>query len=129
MADAFTCSRCQKQYPADPSNMSTTGYGLDKSERKICFACCGELDAQTMRDTGKIALYLSAAPGSIAAWRITNWPGTLEFKVERARKGKHNIARTRTDAWFRDADGNAWHGVQYGENTQIVHCKRIGAEG
>ena len=35
-----------------------------------------------------------------------------------------DIAGKRLDVWFYGPDGYIWHGVQYGDNTQIVHCKR-----
>lgn len=30
----------------------------------------------------------------------------------------------RYDTWFTGPDGKQWHAVQYGDNTQIAHCRR-----
>lgn len=67
--------------------------------------------------TGRATLYLDGL-------NILDWPGRLRFRAARRSTGRHNIAGTRTDVWFVGPDGAAWHGVQYGQNTQIVHCKR-----
>lgn len=124
MSQAFTCDRCGRSYEADDGKTGATGYGYDAADRKICYACCADDDRAYMRDNGRIALYLTEEP---RASTVSNWPGSLRFAVTSVRKGRHNIAGTRTDVWFRDADGNRWHGVQYGRFTQIVHCRRIGA--
>ena len=69
-----------------------------------------------MTEHGRIMLYLSNG-------EVMNWPGTLRFPAH-VRKGRHNIAGSRYDVWFAGPDGFQWHGVQYGDNTQICHCKR-----
>lgn len=109
------CADCGKT-PPPPSGSGGTGYGAYNGA-KVCYACCAKRDREHMREHGRITLYLTGS-------KIANWPGTLEFTADTVRKGQHNIARTRTDVWFR-VDGEHWHGVQYGENTQIVHCKRV----
>ena len=100
-----------------PSGCST-GYGKDSHGKTFCFACCAKLDKEQMIKTGKIILYLCGDG------RITNWPGTLVFKQLGSKRGYHNIAGTRLDTWFYGPDGYLWHGVQYGRNTQLLHCKR-----
>ena len=88
----------------------------------ICYNCCADLDKQEMIKSGnskKVELYLNTNEK-----KVTNWPGTLSFNIRGLRKGKHNIARTRYDIWFNGPDNFIWHGVNYGEFTQIVHCKR-----
>jgi hypothetical protein len=75
-----------------------------------------------MERTGRATLYLTTKPDGAA--EITNWPGSLRF-TGRYTKGAHNIARTRYDVWFYGPDKTAWYGVQYGENTQIAHCRRV----
>jgi hypothetical protein len=99
----------------------TTGYGMQANGTKICFLCCAVADALTMEATGKATFYLTL--GRDGQHRVSNWPGTLNFKPHCVRKGRHNIARTRYDVYFR-CNGAEWHGIKYGENTQIVHCKR-----
>ena len=101
----------------------TTGYGTDASGRTSCYACCADMDrAQMIRD-GRTTLYLRKSERS---GEVTNWPGSLRFRTGPVVKGRHNLAGTRYDTWFTGPDGREWHAVQYGENTEIAHCKRIG---
>jgi hypothetical protein len=100
----------------------TTGYGIDSDGKKHCYQCCADREQKRMQETGRATLYLTRdSDGSHA---ITDWPGLLRIHPYHIKHGRHNIARTRTDAWF-SFDGKPWHGVSYGENTQIIHCKRI----
>lgn len=100
-----------------PHSDFTTGYGTDpETGKRHCYACCAERDKQRMRDDGRITLYLTDRT-------VTNWPGSLKIPVHHLRKGAHNMARTRYDVWF-SFEGALWHGVQYGENTQICHCRK-----
>lgn len=133
-------------HPSTPHIVNGTGslgYGVDRTTgRTLCYACCGELDRQQMITEGRITLYLSGTkcwngwgtpPDDPELMKITNWPGTLRFVIAgptAVHKGRHNIARTRTDVWFRGPDSSGhntatWHGVQYGDNTQLIHCKRV----
>lgn len=137
-----TCVDCGKEI-IHPAKSLTTGFGWDENERgdkvKVCFACCGYRDKAEMILTGRATLYLSkvsAEPkvthllgvrqtGRVdGTWKITNWPGTLKFEPGMVKRGRHNIAGTRYDVWFCGPDGFRWHGVSYGGNTQILHCKR-----
>lgn len=133
----FTCSNCGQACPLQHSQVGT-GYAMGKADNFFCYACCGLIDAFSMGWTGKGCLYLSwparsmnPAPDSAYGWistpgQVSNWPGT--FKANAATKrGRHNIARYRYDAWFTGPDGKRWHGVTYGQNTQICHCKRVKA--
>ena len=116
----FVCSECHKEIELQKSG--GTGYGSDPvTGLKVCYACCGLRDAQEMRSTGKACLYLTSTNG---ASKLTNWPGTLTIHPYRMTIGRHNIAGKRFDVWF-SFEGQKWHGVQYGENTQICHCKRV----
>ena len=115
---SIICSSCLKEI-VPPANSGGTGYGMSKTG-PICYACCAIDDQKYMRETGKIDLYLSKERDT---YKITNWPGTLKFEPTSYRTGKHNIAGSRVDVWF-VFDGYWWHGVQYGEWTQICHCKR-----
>ena len=102
----------------EPSEHSehTTGYGTDKDGKRHCYACCATRDRDAMRRDGRATLYLTGST-------LSNWPGSLSFTVRSTRVGRHNIARTRTDVWFA-FEGYWWHGTQYGDNTQLCHCKR-----
>jgi len=104
-----------------PHESFTTGYGVSPDGKTYCYACCAERDKQRMRDDGRITLYLVKRGEEYV---LTNWPASLEVHPFRVRKGHHNIAGTRYDFWF-SFEGTPWHGVQYGENTQLAHCKRV----
>jgi hypothetical protein len=117
----FACFRCREVKPLQTSG--GTGYGADGNGNLICYSCCADIDREDMRRTGKATLYLTAGADGTAD--VTNWPGTLRFRTGPVRRGRHNMAGTRYDVWFTGPDGKEWHGVQYGENTQIVHCKRV----
>lgn len=93
------------------------GYGTDSDGLRHCYDCCAERDRASMRETGKATLYDCGDT-------LTNWPGTLSLKVTGSTEGRHNIAGTRRNVWFR-FEGRDWYGVRYGENTQIVHCRRL----
>ena len=109
-------------------------FGRDENGNRYCYACCAERDRADMIATGRATLYLIerehsplAMGGDRSGHAVTNWPGSLEFFTGPVRKGRHNIAGTRYDAWFTGPDGKTWHAVQYGQNTQIAHCKRLKA--
>lgn len=102
-------------------------YGLRGNDEKICYKCCAELDKEYMRKNGKITLYLTCEQVKRTRPRkcrgeVTNWPGSLRFSCH-TRSGRHNIVGNRYDCWF-VFEGYEWHGVTYGDNTQICHCKK-----
>ena len=114
-------------HPPSPHESFTTGYGTDSSGKTFCYACCAETDKRSMIETGKATLYLTldAVYVGHARGKVSNWPSSLEFPVRYVHEGRHNIAGKRYDIWFDGPDGSNWHGVQYGDNTQVCHCKRI----
>lgn len=126
--NTFKCDQCGNGIGS--GNGIGTSYGECKG-RKICYSCCGENDRKNMVETGRATLYLTTgkqkAFGMVreetAPSKVSNWPGTLSFPCY-VRRGAHNIARYRYDVWFTGPDGKQWHGVTYGDNTQICHCKR-----
>jgi hypothetical protein len=123
MKTTFKCTVCKKTLPIMTSG--GTGYGRDpKTNRMVCYECCGKRDAEEMKTAKRFTLYLSIDKENGLA-KVTNWPGTLSMKVREMRTGRHNIAGSRCDVWFYSPDGSLWHGVQYGEWTQICHCQRI----
>jgi hypothetical protein len=121
MISKFTCTVCKQSIEHDNGGAGGTGYGIDKDGGQVCYACCAVQDTERMRKENKITLYLTKEN---VGYSVSNWPGTLKIKAEYVRKGNHNIARTRYDVWFNHA-GKRWHGVQYGENTQICHCQAV----
>lgn len=133
MAEQSSCSICNNVIPPPPEGSISTGYGiLPGTDNKVCYACCAELDRQRMREEGKITLYLDCErwaeqrrKGSTmraCMGSVKNWPGSLSIPCH-TRCGNHNIARSRYDVWFK-FEGYEWWGVSYGEDTQLVHCKR-----
>ena len=127
-ATTFKCSACKKV--KDIPDHGGTGYGVNRQGRKVCYECCALQDRAAMLKTGKAVLYLSTDSNPVipghnrVVGKVSNWPGTLSFPIYGVRKGNHNIAGVRYDVWF-TVSGENWHGTQYGNNTQLIHCKRI----
>lgn len=118
----FFCDNCKTE--KTHTNSLTTGYGVNDKDEKICFECCGKLDAQhlmSMSIGDKYVLYLTKNDNQ---YRLTNWPSSLEIPVYGVKEGRHNMAGKRYDLWFQFKN-NHYHGVQYGDNTQICHIKRV----
>ncbi len=117
----FHCVDCGLDKPVH-TGTGGTGYG-EYAGKKVCYACAAKRDAAYMTEHGKMSLYLSK--DKHGKWQVTNWPGSLVFEAFNVTKGRHALARTKTDVDFRGPDGHLWHGTQYGENTQIVHTRRV----
>lgn len=120
MNHEFTCSQCNehKTYESD----FTTGYGTDKDGNKVCYECCAKNDIEqlgNLKKGEKVCHYLDTTKK-----KITNWPGSMVLPVSYIRTGRHNIAGKRYDTWFTLGQFN-YHAVQYGDNTQICHIKKI----
>ena len=118
-----------------PHESFTTGYGVTADGKKACYACCAESDKAAMIADGRACLYLvsretAPAVGAMGARReyyVTNWPGSLEFRVGGAVRHSRNgggFGCQRTDAWFTGPDGKPWHAVNRGDN-QIARCRRV----
>ena len=117
------CDKCGKEIVNKKDSFSA-GYGTNKKGEKVCYACCAEEDKQWMRDNDKIALYLTIPDKpNYSLAKVSNWPGSLVFENVHWTKGRHNIAGVRYDCWFW-FEGVEWWGVCYGDNTQILHCKK-----
>ena len=143
-AETFVCHTCHEIKPI--LKEAVTGYGLDKDDNKVCYACCGKQDTEHMAKGLPICLYLSGsiAPGQedrtvgqtqlwnpgmqrtewVRKWILSNWPGSLEIPIHIVKVGRHNIARVVYTVWFSYA-GHKWIGRQYGNNTQVCHCKVV----
>ncbi len=111
--ETFKCSVCGKE--KEIKKDGGTGYGVNDKDEKVCYECCGVQDTEYMKNNNRIDLYWDGK-------EITNWPGSLRIKPRSTKDGKHNMAGKRYDTWFTFA-GKEWHGVTYGDNTQIHHCK------
>lgn len=122
--DKFVCGLCGETGEAKTD--FTPGYGKVpeggwrglQGGMILCYACIAKLERAEMLDTKRMALYDCDN-------EVTNWPGSLRFRVAYRSKGRHNIAGNRYDLWFTGPDGRPWWGVRYGDNTQIVHCREI----
>ena len=124
MKHTFHCDSCGRNLHYECG--FTTGYGRDPDDdTKHCYACCADRDIECMRERGRIALYLTKNNGR---WRVVNWPSSLVFDNNGrglyVKEGRHNMASVRYDTWFVGPDGFWWWGVRYGDNTEVVHCKR-----
>lgn len=102
-----------------PHTESSNGYGTDSKGNTFCYECCAKQDIEHMQKNGRIALYLVKKDNG---YEVTNWPSSLKFKAF-VRVGNHNICKNRYDAWFW-MDNVQWHGVTYGDFTQICHCRK-----
>lgn len=100
------------------------GYGTDKDGHTFCYTCCADNDRAQMDTNGRATLHLVKRDHM---YTVTNWPGSLEYRVIDYRTSWHNMAGKdgRTDVWFYDHAHKLWHGYQIGHFTQICHCKRI----
>ena len=140
-AQTLACSRCDK---AIASTSRSLGYGLDNDDNVVCYRCCAVDDLNHMRNNGRHVLYLSLITpeahhtrqytdrkGQTHAAKLTNWPGSLTFDnvcISYNSTGHYTPNAgymSRYDVWFTlDGDGYWWHGVQYGDYTQLCHVKR-----
>lgn len=118
LPSSFVCFDCNKTIEVNKTGNGASGYAIVEKERWVCYDCCAARDRKYMEKNGKISLYWDGK-------KITNWPGTLSFNPTARKRGKHNMARTREDVWFIGPDKKPWHGTQYGQNTQIIHCQRV----
>jgi hypothetical protein len=127
MSNQESCSICQKTIVMSETSIGT-GYGINQAGEKVCYSCCAEQDKQFMREHGKIVLYLDKTTqlrghDKVISFEVINWPGSLKFKAS-GKSGRHNLARSRTDVWFK-FEGQNWHGVQYGKNSYLCYCKQL----
>jgi hypothetical protein len=136
---AFVCSQCQQTKPLNTDGNGGTGYARTPAgDAFLCYECCGRNDLREMISFGEATLYLTM-PGAdvdmgvregkdLRTGTLTNWPGTLSFTLQSGcmQTRRHNMAGKAYHVWFKGPDGADWHGVQYGDNTQLCHVKRLG---
>lgn len=139
------CANCGAALPAPVKGDISNGYGCDAGERALdysgftvilkpseyvrrsrahCYACCAATERAAMIENGRATLYLTTEQAT-GRGLLTDWPGKLVFRGGVVRKGRHNMARVRYDVWFTGPDNKPWHAVQYGDNTQIAHARRV----
>ena len=124
MEHKFKCCVCKQD--KTHTNEHTTGYAQKPNGHKVCFACCAILDQAKMKKTGKAVLYLTNDVNLFDA-KVTNWPGTLSIPIISRSTGRHNLTGTVYNVWFK-FNGYIWHGRQFGDNTQLCHCKQTKRE-
>ena len=122
------CHDCGKVIEK-PANSCGTGYGIDNDGHAVCYECCGKRDRKELFEAkpgDKFVFYLVEKKNETTGqteYYVTNWPASLKIKLHATpRKGRHNIAGRRYDVWFIQ-NGKNFHGVQYGDDTQILHVK------
>ena len=109
----FKCCVCNKEY-------DKMGYGVRPNGDKVCYPCCGHEDFKELMNLtkGQKVIHYLTERG------VENWPGSLIIRPYKRKRGKHNIAGTREDVWF-ELDGKKFHGVQYGDFSQICHITTV----
>ena len=122
--DDFTIDPCGDAFLAYyyVGNGLLVGIDLEKLQSKI--NDLGKIDREELENLpigGKVTQYLVKEGNE---YFISNWPGTLKIRIWQIKKGNHNIAGTRSDVWFCYA-GHNFHGVQYGNHSQICHITRV----
>ena len=134
-----------KTHPLTP--LGATGYAYlnasDEDRRKVCYTCAADLDRALMDERGEITLHLDglislrmnperviqkqasgqASPGGKIS--VSNWCGSLSYSVELVRVGNGGMSKIRRDIYFTDHKGRVWHGVQFGNKSELVYCKRM----
>jgi hypothetical protein len=138
MSITETCAVCKQDIIS--TSDSAPGYGVVdnpaseyyaehrlQAEDKICYACCGKMDLAYMATHDKMTLYLSKTSGE---WTVGNWPGSLKYKVcvsisKRGHFSPIGGYMERRDCWFRDDNGDYWHGRSIGGWTEIAHCRKL----
>ncbi len=114
------CHRCGRDYSPDTPKHDApggSGYAVLPDGNRICYDCSAETTRKAMTTTGRAVLYLQGDT-------VTDWPGRLSFAIIRRAHGGHNLVGSRTDVWFIGPGRQLWHGRQYGDNSQLVHCRR-----
>ena len=109
------------------SNGIAAGYAITDEGMKICYDCCGKIDMEHLKNAklgNKYYFYLcEEKEGECVKYFVSNWPGTFKLRVY-PKEGRHNIAGKRMDFWF-EYYGNNFHGVQYGNDSQIAHVRCV----
>lgn len=130
---AFRCAMCERVIAPDPGKPHLTGYGEHDGD-KICYPCCAVMDRNEMDDMVRnvdagrrersFGLYLvGPREQGWTGLRVTNWPGTLEYRVRSTRRSEiwGACRAERVDFWFTDHAGREWHGVVRGD-MDLARC-------
>lgn len=126
MTKKFRCYGCGKDEEAliiSPTReIISPYYGVDAEGHEYCPSCAHERDVEYLRDNDKVTLYLTNG-----GWSVQNWAGTIKITPAHVsiKPNGHNWGLTRRDVWFTDMHGNKWWGFQLGENSELLHCKKL----
>lgn len=113
-----TCARCSRAIVREPNGIGT-GYGVTPDGIVHCYACCADVDRESIMQGRPFVGYLVT---SGERPEVTNWPGTFRVRAH-VRRGRHNIARERRDVWAYMPDGFIWYGRNAGD-TQLLMMRR-----
>ena len=118
------CNKCGKEIE---SSGIGTGYATNNKYEKICYSCCGIIDAEELRENGKLFGYFTyktvkhtSSMKTYEDKKFTNWPGTFTIPVYHMRVSRNNFGAERRDFWFNWEGRNYW-GVSIGDNE----CARV----
>ena len=124
--NAVTCDNCTAEIVKE-NGMAGVGYGVTPDGKKHCYACCAEMDRATMTRDGRITLYLTGSPARRAD-KVTNWPGSLSFRVLWWKEGRAGFGGKSVSAYFEGPDGALWLARNQGADwNQIARCQRLSA--
>lgn len=113
---------CDCGHQESPCSIMTRGYCTFEG-RTYCYPCSVEQTKAIMRETGKFTLYLIWDQRHKWA-HLSDWSGLFTLPIKSIKMGMNNTAKVRYDVWFM-FEGEKWHGVTYGDMTQICHIKRL----
>lgn len=111
-------------HPESEHSDITRGYGRDDQGNRYCYTCCANRDRETMIQEGKYTLYLTKNEQGL--WKVSNWPGSLEFKPYYVKEWKASAWGGYIDAataYFVGPDGYVWSAINKGDN-EIARCRR-----
>jgi len=100
---------------ASPHSEYTTGYGVDSSGKKHCYACCHAQDLAQLKDTTKPFFAYVNGDGK----SITNWPGSTLMRITSESTGRGGFGGRMYYYRAIDANGQQWHGKNAGRGMCI----------
>jgi len=129
-----------RSYRLGLPTLGFAGVGVHQQDkRRVCYDCVAVRDKWVMDIEGRITLYLDGLLSikiqgdriikrktkSGVKITVSNWCGSLEYPVDILRVGNGGIAKVRRDVYFQDHNGDYWWGVNYGNNSPLVYCRRL----
>jgi hypothetical protein len=92
------------------------GYGTDKDGKRLCYACIGRNEIESLRTENKIVAYLASDNKT-----VTNWPGTKLGTVTYV-----NVPKAARKVFVRvtDVHGGLWYGQGPAESGTYVSLRK-----